>query len=144
MVPWAHPSPQPKRHLDRFSRFCTAHWPADRQTVTIHRICIVRSTAMWHSINKILLIFKPMSLQPTCFTCWRISVSTNILESILYLIVLCFNGNKIHVKWLWILLKTLAEIDVGSRNMILAHTSVRCDRVLINMTLYSVLFACSL
>jgi len=22
MIPWAHPSPQPKRHLDRFSRFC--------------------------------------------------------------------------------------------------------------------------
>jgi len=21
MIPWAHPSPQPKRHLDRFSRF---------------------------------------------------------------------------------------------------------------------------
>jgi len=25
MIPWAHRSPQPKRHLDRFSRFCTAH-----------------------------------------------------------------------------------------------------------------------
>jgi len=25
MIPWAHPSPQPKRHLDRFSRFCTVH-----------------------------------------------------------------------------------------------------------------------
>jgi len=25
MVPWAHPSPQPKLHLDRFSRFCRAH-----------------------------------------------------------------------------------------------------------------------
>jgi len=23
MIPWAHPSPQPKRHLDRFCRFCT-------------------------------------------------------------------------------------------------------------------------
>jgi len=23
MIPWAHPSPQPKRHLDQFSRFCT-------------------------------------------------------------------------------------------------------------------------
>jgi len=22
---WVHPSPQPKRHLDRFSRFCRAH-----------------------------------------------------------------------------------------------------------------------
>jgi len=24
-IPWANPSPQPKRHLDRFNRFCTAH-----------------------------------------------------------------------------------------------------------------------
>jgi len=25
MLPWAHPSPQPKRYLDWFSHFCTAH-----------------------------------------------------------------------------------------------------------------------
>jgi len=25
MLPWAHPSPKPKRHLNRFSHFCTAH-----------------------------------------------------------------------------------------------------------------------
>jgi len=25
MLPWAHPSPQLKRHLDQFSHFCTAH-----------------------------------------------------------------------------------------------------------------------
>jgi len=25
MLPWAHSSPDPKRHLDRFSHFCTAH-----------------------------------------------------------------------------------------------------------------------
>jgi len=25
MLPWTHPSPQPKQHLDRISRFCTAH-----------------------------------------------------------------------------------------------------------------------
>jgi len=32
---WAHPSPQPKRHVDRFSRFCRAHnrdRPTGRQT----------------------------------------------------------------------------------------------------------------
>jgi len=32
---WAHPSPPPKRHLDQFSRFCTAHYgdrPTGRQT----------------------------------------------------------------------------------------------------------------
>jgi len=31
MLPWPHPSSQPKRHLDRFSHFCTAH-DCDRQT----------------------------------------------------------------------------------------------------------------
>jgi len=52
MVPTAHPSPQPKRHLDRFSGFCRAH-DRDRQTdrprysvckLTIGRIyvCILR------------------------------------------------------------------------------------------------------
>jgi len=25
MLPWAHPSPNPKQHLDQFSRFCTDH-----------------------------------------------------------------------------------------------------------------------
>ena len=25
IVPWAHLSPQPKRHLDHLSRFCRAH-----------------------------------------------------------------------------------------------------------------------
>jgi len=25
LLTWAQPSPNPKRHLDRFSRFCTAH-----------------------------------------------------------------------------------------------------------------------
>jgi len=25
VLPWAYPSANPKRHLDRFSRFCAAH-----------------------------------------------------------------------------------------------------------------------
>jgi len=25
MLPWAHPTPQPKQHVNQFSRFCTAH-----------------------------------------------------------------------------------------------------------------------
>jgi len=56
MADWANPSPQPKQHLDRFSRFCRAHYCdrlTDRQTdrprytrsVTIGGI-YVRSTAM--------------------------------------------------------------------------------------------------
>jgi len=34
LVPWAHQSPQPKRHLDRFSRFLHGSlvWQTDRQT----------------------------------------------------------------------------------------------------------------
>ena len=31
-IPWTHPSPQPKRHLDRFRHFCRAH-DRERQTV---------------------------------------------------------------------------------------------------------------
>jgi len=37
--PWAHPSPQSKQHLDRFSRFCRTHHRArqtDRQTTLLH------------------------------------------------------------------------------------------------------------
>jgi len=50
MVPWAHPNPQPKRHLDRCGHFWRAHQcdrPTDHATrsVTIGRI-YVRSTAM--------------------------------------------------------------------------------------------------
>jgi len=32
MVPWAHQSPQPKRHLDRFSRFVGLTIVTDGQT----------------------------------------------------------------------------------------------------------------
>ena len=38
LVPWAHPSPQPQRHLDQFSRFCGAQnrdIQTDRQTTTL-------------------------------------------------------------------------------------------------------------
>jgi len=49
MLPWAHPSPHPKHHFDRFSRFCRAH---NSDKTTEHATpwgCIynVRSTAMW-------------------------------------------------------------------------------------------------
>ena len=33
MAPWAHQSPQPKLHFDRFNHFCRAH-DCDRQTDT--------------------------------------------------------------------------------------------------------------
>jgi len=60
MLPWANPSPQPKRHLDQFSSFCRDHdrdrYPrptdrqTDRQTTLLHLITIghiyVCSTAM--------------------------------------------------------------------------------------------------
>jgi len=35
MLPWVHPTPQPKRHLDRFSRFAgltTVLWQTGRPT----------------------------------------------------------------------------------------------------------------
>ena len=51
-LPLAHPNQHPKRHFDRFSRFCTAHdrdRPTDRQTTTrpvITGRIYVRITAM--------------------------------------------------------------------------------------------------
>jgi len=42
MVPWADPCPQPERHLDRFSRFSTAHGcdeQTDRQTDRPRYVC---------------------------------------------------------------------------------------------------------
>jgi len=61
MSPWAHPSPHPKQHIDRFSRLCRAH-DRDRQTdrqndissvhttpsVTVGRV-YVSTTAMRHN-----------------------------------------------------------------------------------------------
>jgi len=44
MVPWSHPSPQPKRHLDQLSHFCRLTFVTDRPTdhptrsVTIGRL----------------------------------------------------------------------------------------------------------
>jgi len=37
MIPWTHPSPQPKRHLDRFSRFAGLTSVTDRQTTLLVR-----------------------------------------------------------------------------------------------------------
>jgi len=57
--PWAHPSPQPKLHLDQFSNFCRAHnhdrqtdrW-TDRATVSVTvGLIYVHSTVM-HPKNK--------------------------------------------------------------------------------------------
>jgi len=54
VVPWTHPSPQPKWHLNQFSRFSRAHLcdretdrPTDHATGSVTIDCIyVRSTAM--------------------------------------------------------------------------------------------------
>ena len=51
VLPWAHPSLQPKGYLDRFNRFAGLTSVTDRQTdhatrsVSVGRIC-VRSTAV--------------------------------------------------------------------------------------------------
>jgi len=48
MVPWEHPSPQPKWHLHRFSRFCRAHnrdeshWPINHTAPSV-----TTGTEMW-------------------------------------------------------------------------------------------------
>ena len=50
----AHSSPQPKRHLNRFIRFCRAH-DSDRLSVTIGHICM-HNTAMQLN-NKIMFLW---------------------------------------------------------------------------------------
>ena len=39
MVLWAHLSPQPKRHLDRFRRFCRAHYCGRRSDRRRYSVC---------------------------------------------------------------------------------------------------------
>jgi len=78
VVPWAHRSPLPKGHLDRFSRFCKAQCTdrqTDRQTdrstdhatrsVTTEHI-YVRSTAMRPNSNNNTYLYsdlKPLNTQ---------------------------------------------------------------------------------
>jgi len=96
MVHWAHPTPQPKRHLDRFSRFCRARsqlWHTDRQTehatrsVTIGRIYIAVqcglifvNSAVHRPLPSSLLqaasslhIRAPLSLQSTEWFGWQLA-----------------------------------------------------------------------
>ena len=62
MVPSAHPSPQPKQHLDRFSWFCTAHDCDNRPTnrpcysVSNSRLHVRTYTVMRSNNNKIMII----------------------------------------------------------------------------------------
>jgi len=53
MIPWAHPSPQPKWHLDRFSYFAGLTTVTDHATraARIGRM-YVHSTAMWPNNNR--------------------------------------------------------------------------------------------
>jgi len=46
MVPWAHPSPQPKQHLDQFSVLAGLTTVTDRQTMLLQGHIYVHSTAM--------------------------------------------------------------------------------------------------
>jgi len=62
MLPWVHSSPQHKRHLDWFSRFCGAHYCHVRQTdrprnsVAIGRI-YVRRTVMRPKNQQLIVIY---------------------------------------------------------------------------------------
>jgi len=56
MLPWAHPSPQRRRHLDRFSHFCRAHnrdiltdWPTDRPCYSICNNALHLCTHYWEA-----------------------------------------------------------------------------------------------
>jgi len=51
MVPRARPSPQPKRHLDQFSRFCGAHYSDKPRYSVCNNRPRSRSTAMQPNDN---------------------------------------------------------------------------------------------
>jgi len=57
VLPWAHPSPRRKRHLDRFSRFSgLTRWQSDWQTDRPHySVSNNRRSSKWRS--QILLLF---------------------------------------------------------------------------------------
>jgi len=64
MLPWAHTSPQPKQHLDRFSHFAGLTTATDRQTdhaapsVTIGRIYVVRESMRRNYLVKISIVLR--------------------------------------------------------------------------------------
>jgi len=54
MVPWTHPSPHPKQHLDRFSRFHRAHGRYRQTDRTRYSVCSNRrhlASAAWRTNN---------------------------------------------------------------------------------------------
>ena len=87
MLIWAHPSPHPKRHLDRFSRFCRAHdrdRQTDRQTdhvtrsVTIGRI-YVSSTAMRPNNN--VVFCSDITYRNITVACGRVWLNTQVVAA---------------------------------------------------------------
>ena len=59
MLAWAHPSPRPKRHLDRFTGLCTDHgketlyFTMDRHfPIAIHRCVVVSTRCIWQLDSK--------------------------------------------------------------------------------------------
>jgi len=85
LVPWAHPSPIPKRHVDSFSCFCRAH-DCDRQTnrqtdyatpsVTIGCTYVVLRCGLIITITGVLVFFFREKV------CIVILVGPNVLQAL--------------------------------------------------------------
>ena len=74
MLPWAHPSPHPKRHLDRISRFCRAHdrdRQTDRQTTVLRLQQQAASTYVVPQCGLIITTMFTFYSAPQCSHCKR-------------------------------------------------------------------------
>jgi len=89
MLSWTHPSPHPKRHLDRFSHFCTAHGRESRY-FTMGRPFPLKIAPLYGEFGHHLIHY---SLGPTHsasqIACWQFQP---FLRSSLQRISILYNG----------------------------------------------------
>ena len=114
MVSWAHPSIQTKRHLDRFSRFCRAHYTVShkKQSQLIFVCCFVKNQRILMQLPLLELMMNdtwryelhPPHLIKCCYTTlWKSkrilqwNITKEIAANISYM--LHRNGPVDHKSW---------------------------------------------
>ena len=95
MVPWAHPSLHPKRHLDRFSLFGTVHAPYE-QTDT----CTDRPHFKGNNISRAVLCFAMRPIDKFVFRS-HVRIYANERTAFLFAIVLACRQCFDTVVWVW-------------------------------------------
>jgi len=95
MIPWAHPSLHPKRHLDRFSLFGTVHAPYE-QTDT----CTDRPHFKGNNISRAVLCFAMRPIDKFVFRS-HVRIYANERTAFLFAIVLACRQCFDTVVWVW-------------------------------------------